>query len=122
MTDVVARDHALRAGLLFGERVLDVQHQLLHDHPEAAGADAAHERPVRDRLEGIVGEAERDVLVVEQPLVLPDQRVPRLGEDAHEGRPVELLEGGDDGQAPDELGNHAETHEVVRLDTPGRGL
>ena len=99
-----------------GQRVHQVEHQVLDDHPQAAGADLALQRQLGDRLEGVVGEAQLDVLVLEQPLVLTRDRVARLGEDPDQRRPIELVQRADDRQAADELGDQAVLDQVLRLD------
>ena len=65
------------------------------------------ERLLGDRLEGLVGELELDALELQDRLVLPDQAVLGLVEDAHQRRLVELLERRDDRQAADELRDQA---------------
>ena len=50
---------------------------------------------------------------LEEVLVLAHERVRRLGEDAHEVLLRELLRGGQDGQATNELGDHAELVQVL---------
>jgi len=66
--------------------------------------------------EGVVGELEADVLHLEQAGVLLDQGVLRLGEDLDQGFLVEVLQGRDDRQTADELGDQAEAQHVLRLD------
>ena len=64
-------------------------------------------------LERVVGELQLDAVELEEPLVLLDQRVARLGEDAHQRLPVEVAHAGDDRQPADELGDHAELQQVL---------
>ena len=71
---------------------------------------------VGDGLQRVVGEAQLDVLVVEHPLVLADDRVLGRGQDLDQGRLVEVVQGADDGQAAHELGDEAVLDEVGRLD------
>src|SRR3954464_2301528 len=66
----LAGDHAFADLLLAREVVHQVEHEVLDDHPQAARANFARECRFGDRLEGIVGEAELHVLVLEQLLVL----------------------------------------------------
>ena len=89
---------------------------LLHDGPQAAGTGAAQERLVGDRRDGLVVELELDAVDLEHALVLLDQGVPGLGEDAHERVLVELGDRGDDGQAADELGDQAVLLQVLGTD------
>src|SRR4051812_21786417 len=51
---------------LIGDLIHQVEHQVLDDHAEAARADLALERRLRNRFERIVGEAQLHVLVLEQ--------------------------------------------------------
>ena len=67
-------------------------------------------------LQRVLGEGELHALHLEQPLVLLDQRVLRLGQDLDQRRLVEVLERRDHRQAADELGDQAELQQVLRLD------
>ena len=67
-------------------------------------------------LERVVGELQLDAVELEEPLVLLDQRVARLGEDADQRLAVEVAHGGDDRQPADELGDHAELQQVLGHD------
>ena len=69
-----------------------------------------------DRLERVVGEAQLDVLVLEQLLVLPRDGVARLREDLDQRRLVELVQRADHRQAADELGNQPELDQILRLE------
>ena len=112
----LARDDALPNLLLAGQRVHQVEHDVLDDHAQAARANLPAQRRLGDRLERIVGEAKLDVLVLEQPLVLPGDRVARLREDLDERGLVKLVQRADDRQAADELRDEAVLDEVFRLD------
>ena len=74
------------------------------------------QRGFGDRLERVVGEPQLDVLVLEQPLVLPRDRVSRLREDLDERGLVKLVQRADDRQAADELGDEAVLDQVFRLE------
>src|SRR5437867_3890115 len=100
--DDLAGDDALADLLLARQRVHQIEHEVLDDHPQAARADLARQRLLRDRLERVVRELQLHVLVLEQLLVLTRDRVARLREDLHERRLVELVERADDGEAADE--------------------
>ena len=102
--------------LLVGHRVHQVEHQVFDDHPQAARADLALERRLGDRLERVVGEAQLDVLVLEQLLVLTRDRVARLRQDLDQRRLVELVQRADDRQAADELGDQAVLDQILRLE------
>src|SRR5436190_5114143 len=117
----LAGDDALPDLLLAGQRVHQVEHQVLDDHPQDARADLARQGELRDRLERVVRELELHVLVLEQLLVLTRNRVPRLRENLDQGRAVELVERADDGEAADEFGNQAVLDEIFRLHLFERG-
>ena len=74
------------------------------------------QRRLGDRLERVVGEAQLDVLVLEQPLILPRDGVARLREDLDERRLVQFVQRADDGQAADELRDEAVLDQIFRLD------
>src|SRR6478735_874553 len=93
-----------------------VEEDLLDDRAQAAGAGAALEGRLGDRVDGVVGELELDAVEVEELLVLLDERVARLGEDLDERLAVELAHAGDERQPADELGDQAELGEVLGAD------
>src|SRR5581483_10149140 len=97
-----------------GQLEHDVEERALDDRAEAASAGLALERLVRYLPQRVVGEDELDVVVAEEPLVLLDERVLRLGEDLDEVLAPQLVHGGDDRQASDELGYEAEVEEILR--------
>src|SRR6476646_2519282 len=121
----LARDHALPNLLLTGQRVHQVEHDVLDDHPQPARADLPAERGFGDRFERVFREPQLDVLVLEQALVLTRDRVSGLSEDLDERGLVKFVQGADDRQAPDELGDEAVLDQVFRLeliDEDGRVL
>src|SRR5439155_296526 len=65
---------------------------------------------------GVVGELEPHLFEVEVLLVLLDDRVLRLLEDAHQGLLVEVVERRDHGEPAHELGDEAVLEQVLRLD------
>ena len=73
-----------------GQLVHDVEQHLFEDGPQAAGAGAPQQGLVGHRAERVVGELELDVLELEELLVLLDQRVAGLDEDADERLLVEV--------------------------------
>src|SRR6185436_14490378 len=93
-----------------------VEHEILDDHPEAAGANLARQRRFRDRLERIIREAQLHVLVLEQLLILTRDGVTRLRQDLNQGGLVEFVQRADDRQAADEFGYEAVLDEVFRLE------
>src|SRR5205085_2393184 len=68
-----------------------------------------------DGPERVVGEREVDALHLEQPLVLLDERILRLGQDALKRHLVEILQGGDYWEAANELRDQPEFQQVLRL-------
>ena len=113
--------HVLAARHLVHDRHQD----LFQDRPQPAGAGPAQDRLVGDGLERVVGELQVDAVQLEQPPVLADQRIARLGQDPDERLAVEVVHAGDDRQPADELGDHAELQQVLRHhlgERVGRGL
>src|SRR5437867_2560416 len=119
--DDLAGHHALLHLLHRGQVVHQVEHQVLDDHPQPPGPDLAYDREIGDGLQGIVQEAQLDVLVVEHALVLADDRVLGRGQDLDQRRLVEVVEGAHHVQAPHELGDQAVLDEVRRLHLRDRG-
>src|SRR5215471_8714882 len=71
------------------------------------------ERLMEKVYEGVVGEPEIDNVELEELLVLLQQRVLRLDEDADERLLIEAVHGADDGQTADELGDQPELQQVL---------
>ena len=63
--------------------------------------------------EGLGGELDVGPFHLEEPAVLLDQGVPRLGHDLDQGVDVQRHQRADDRQSADELGDHAEFEQVV---------
>src|SRR5690606_15117390 len=98
-----------------GELEEDVLEQRGHDGVQAARADVLEALvdlggDASDLLDAVVGELEGDAFRGDQRLVLPQQRVLGLAEDADEVALRERAQLDADGEAPLELG-----HEVARL-------
>ena len=93
----------------------------LDDGPEAARAGIARYGLVGDRLDRALVEYELDVVEPHRLLVLAQHGVLRLGDDALEVLARKVLEGDLDRQAADELGDHAELHEVVGMELGEEG-
>src|SRR5438067_2176180 len=96
--------------------VLDAQHRVFHDRPQAARACLAPHGLVRDRPQSLPRERELHSLHLKELLVLLHQRVLRLGEDGDQILLGEIVEGGNHRQAADELRDHAELDQVGGLD------
>src|SRR3954470_12849538 len=101
---------------LRGDGVHEVEHQLFQDDAQAARAHVALERLARHRLERLVGELQLHALELQDGLVLPDQAVLGLVQDAHERLLVELLESGHDRQPSHELGDQAVLDQILGQD------
>src|SRR4028119_1839795 len=82
----------------------------------AAGAGVALERFAGDGAQRLVGELELDPFELQDRLVLPDQAVLGLVENAHQRLLVELLERRDHGQAADELRDQTVLDQVLGKD------
>ena len=72
------------------------------------------DRLICDRLEGVRGELEVDVVELEKPTVLLHEGVARLSQDANESTPIQAAHAGDHRQAAHELGDHAVLQQVLR--------
>ena len=96
--------------------VHDLRHDLLHDGPQAAGADLAFDGLFGNGLQRALFEAQLDLIVGQQLVVLLAERVFRLGQDADEIVLAQSLQRGDDRQTADQLGDDAEFQKIVRLD------
>src|SRR5579859_96262 len=92
-----------------------VEQRLLDDRLEGARARSALQGQLCDRVEAALLEDQLDVVQREELLVLLDQRVLRLGEDAHDVLLIEVVQGHDDRQAADELGDEPVLQQVLRL-------
>ena len=73
------------------------------------------ERLARHRAEGAPRELELHPVHLEEALVLLHERVLRLGEDVDESVLVQLVQGGEDRETVDELGDEPELEQVFRL-------
>ena len=87
----------------------------LHDGPQSARTRLPFERLARDRAQRRVIEFEVHILHVEEFLILPHQRVLRLGQNAHQRILIELAERRDHRQTADEFRNQPELQEVLGL-------
>src|SRR5262245_16698566 len=114
--DHLARDDALLEALDGRQLVHDLEHDLFEYGAQAARAGAPLERLARDGGHRVVGELEADLLEIEVLLILLDDRVLRLLEDADQRRVVEVVQRGDDGEPADEFRDEAVAQQVLRLD------
>ena len=104
----------LRTSVRLGRSNMTPQQRLLDDGAQAAGAGAARQGLGGDGGERLVGEHELDAVQREELLVLPRERVLGLGEDAHEVVLVQVVDGADDREPADELGDEPEVEQVLR--------
>src|SRR5712664_533888 len=111
----VRADHKVADLTLHGQVIHQFQHEVFENHTQAARADLALKRQLGDGLEGVVGKAEADVFEFEEALVLLEERVFRLGKNAHQRVFVEVVHDASDGQAPDKFGDQAVTNEIAGL-------
>ena len=66
-------------------------------------------------FEGLALERQLHIVQFEQALVLLHQRVARFHQDLEKRFPVEVVDGRDDREAADELGDHAELHQILGM-------
>src|ERR1700704_1235592 len=92
-----------------------VEESLLNDRFQSARTSASKKRQLRYGIERAFLENELHVVEREELLILLHQRVLRLGEDADDVLLVEVMQGHDDRQAADELGDEPVLQEVLRL-------
>ena len=74
------------------------------------------ERYLRRRVKRVVGEDQLDTVQLEELLELPDERVLRLRQDAHQRVLVQRVQRHDDRDATDELGYQPVAEQVVVSD------
>src|SRR6266403_1015879 len=109
-------DHHLAHVVQRRQLVHRVEQDLLQDRAQAPRAGLARESALGDRPQGRRAYFQLDAFHQEQPLVLLDERVFRLGEDLDQRVLVELLERGEHRQPADELRDEPVLDEVFRLD------
>src|SRR5439155_13554505 len=113
--DDLLRDENLLDVRLRRDVVHHIEHDVLHDRPQAARPRLPLQRLAGNGREGTVGEAEVHPLHLEELLVLPGQRVLWLLQDSYQSRLVQLLEGGDDRKTADKLGDEPELEQILGL-------
>src|SRR5437879_8134827 len=92
-----------------------VQHHVFEDGTQPSSPGFLEKRFPCDRPKRTFRELELHFLKGEQFLILFRERVSRFGQDSNEGSFIQLIQGGDDGQSTDELGNQAVLEELFRL-------
>src|SRR3954452_2502608 len=101
---------------LRGDGVHEVEHQIFQDDAQAARAHVALKRLARHRLERLVRELQLHSLELQDGLVLPDQAVLGLVEDAHQRLLVELLQRRHHRQTADELRDQPVLDQILGQD------
>ncbi len=81
---------------------------------QAACSGFPFDRAVSDRLQRFRFKNQLDVIQPEELLILPDDRIFWLGEDADQRFPVECFEDSNQRDAPDHFGNHPKTDQILR--------
>src|SRR5262249_21389521 len=114
--DDLFRDHHLLDAFEARQVEHGVEQDPLQDRAQSARACLAVDRLAGNGAQRLLRQREIDRLHLEQPLVLLHQRVLGLGENELEGRLVEVLERGHDGQSTDEFRDQAIFQQVLRLD------
>src|SRR3954471_4458739 len=113
--DLAGDQHPPDVGVA-GDLVHDREQNLFEDRAQPAGAGAAQDGLVGHGLEGFRREVEFDAVQFEQPVVLPDERIARLGEDPDQRGAVQTAHTRDHRESADELRDHAELQQVFRHD------
>ena len=114
-----ARVHyALLDALCAGQFVHDVEECLFEDRAQSARAGLLPDGLFGGGFESVVGKDQFEFVYGEQGLVLLDEGVPWLGENAHEVFFVERVKAYNDGQTTNQFGYEPVFHEVVAVDVP----
>ena len=92
-----------------------VQKYGLHDRTQAARACFPADRPACNTRQGLRREGQRDILHVEQLLILLEESVLRLGQDFDQRFLIKIFQGRNDRKAPDEFRDKAKALEIFRL-------
>src|ERR1044071_9558087 len=112
LDDLAGHDALLDAGER-GDLVHDVEHDLLDDRAQAAGAGVAAGGLLGDRGQRVGPEVELDALELEQPMVLLGERVLGLPQHLGQRLDVERVARDDHRQPAHELGDHAELDQIL---------
>src|SRR5205807_2554741 len=109
-----AVDDALADVVARRQLVHHVEQHLFEDGPQAPGARPPQQGLIRHGTQRVLGELQLDVVELEELLELLGQGVLRLHEDPDERLLVEAVDGADDRQPADELGDEPELEQVLR--------
>src|SRR5664280_1211810 len=110
----LASDHASGDVLAARDVVHHREQDLLQDGAQAARPGAAQDGLVGDRLQRVLTELQLHAIELEKASVLADQGVLRLGQDADQRLPIQLVHTRDHRQPADELWDHAVLEQVLR--------
>src|SRR5713226_1716936 len=108
-------DHELPDLALRRQVVHQLEHQVFQDHAQPAGAYLSLQGQVGDGFQRFIGESQPHIFELEQSLVLTDQGVLRLGQDAHQRALVQVGQYPHDRQAADELWDQAVADQIGGL-------
>ena len=100
---------------MIGQVVHQVEHHLFADRSKGTGTGVALQGALGDLFQGTLGELQLAAFQAEKLLILLDQRVLRLGEDADERLDIQRFKRGTQRQSADKFGDHAEFHQIFRL-------
>src|SRR3954464_15985118 len=114
--DHFARDHDLFDAFQTRKVEHGLEQDAFEDRTQSAPAGLALDRLAGHRAQRLVGEGEFDVLHFEQPLVLLQQRVLRIGQDLLQRSLVQIFQRRDHRQAADEFRDQAVLQQIFRLD------
>src|SRR5690606_2297246 len=89
---------------------------VFHDRTQAPRARLADDGFAGDRRQRILGKCQRDILHLEQTLVLLDERVLRRRQNFNQRLFIEVFERRDNRQTADEFRDQAEFQQIFRLD------
>src|SRR5579875_171739 len=93
-----------------------VKHQIFKDHAETACPKLALNRLLCDRPQRTLGESQFDILIFEQPLVLANKSILRLGQNFNQRLLIQVAQDADYGQSSHKLRNQSVANQIDRLD------
>src|SRR5258707_12088104 len=111
--DGIAIDHHLLDVRTGGNLEHDIEEHFLDNRAQATSPCLLFERIIGGGFQGIRRKDELGAIQVQQLLILLDDRILRLGQDADQRVAVQVVERDGDGQASNELGDQAEFQQVV---------
>ena len=97
------------------QRVHSFQQKLFKNHHQATRADFALQCLTGYATQGVIGEAQLDVVKLELLLILPHQRILWFGENLDQRTFIELMQHSADRQTAHELRNQSIANQILRL-------